>query len=82
LITVNQLDNNMIELSPNLVGSAGQLAPAAGSIVGVRLVDPTQVDAKAGTGSALFGVLAVKDSEGNLNVYYTDSNTNSLNVLK
>jgi hypothetical protein len=82
LITVNQLDNNMIELSPNLGGSAGQVAPGAGSIVGVRLVDTTQVDAKGGTGSALFGVLAVKDAQGNLNVYYTDSNTNSLNVLK
>ncbi len=31
---------------------------------------------------ALFGVLATKDEPGNLNVYYTDSVTNSLNVLK
>jgi len=53
----------------------------AGPIVGVRLADTTRVDAKPGTGSALFGVLAVKDAQGNLNVY-TDSNTCSLNVLK
>jgi hypothetical protein len=82
LITVNQLDNNMIEISPNVAASAGQAVTGGGSIVGVRPVDPTQVDAKAGTGSALFGVLAVKDAQGNLNVYYTDSNTNSLNALK
>jgi hypothetical protein len=82
LITVNQLDNNMVEIDPNLTGSAGTQSPGVGTVVGVRSVDPTPVDAKAGTGSALFGVLATKDAEGNLTVYYTDSNTNSLHVLK
>lgn len=82
LITVNQLDNNMVEIDPNLTGSAGAQSPGLGTLVGVRTVDSTQVDAKAGTGSALFGVLAIKDGAGTLTVYYTDSNTNSLNVLR
>jgi hypothetical protein len=82
LITVNQLDNNMVEIDPNLTGSAGTQSPGVGTVVGVLSVDSTPVDPEAGTGSALFGVLATKDAEGNLTVYYTDSNTNSLNVLK
>jgi len=82
LITVNQLDNNMVEIDPNLSGSAGSQFPGVGTLVGVRTLDSTPVDAIAGTGSALFGVLATKDAQGNLTVYYTDSNTNSLNVLK
>jgi hypothetical protein len=82
LITVNQLDNNMVEIDPNLNGSAGNQSPGVGTVVGVRTLDPTPVDANAGTGSALFGVLATKNAEGNLIVYYTNSNSNSLNVLK
>jgi hypothetical protein len=82
LITVNQLDNNMVEIDPNLNGGAGNQSPGVGTVVGVRSLDSTPVDAAAGTGSALFGVLATKDAEGNLIVYYSNSNTNSLNVLK
>jgi hypothetical protein len=82
LIIVNQLDNNMVEIAPKLTGNSASAAPEYGSVVGVKLVDPTPVSETAGTGSALFGVLATKDGQGNLNVYYTDSVTNSLNVLK
>jgi hypothetical protein len=82
LITVNQLDNNMVEIDPNLTGDAGTQSPGVGTVVAARRVDSTPVDAEAGTGSALFGVLATKDADGNLTVYYTDSNTNSLNALK
>lgn len=82
LITVNQLDNNMVEVAPNLTGSAGTQSPGVGTVVAVLSVDATPVDAAAGTGSALFGVLATKGGQGNLIVYYTDSNTNSLNALK
>jgi hypothetical protein len=82
LITVNQLDNNMVEIDLNLNGSAGNQSPGVGTVVGVRSLDSTPVDATSATGSALFGVLATKDADGNLIVYYTNSNTNSLNVLK
>jgi DNA-binding beta-propeller fold protein YncE len=54
----------------------------SGKLIATKLLDTTVVDAQAGTGSALFGVLAVKDSNNNLLVYYTNSNTNTLNVLK
>jgi hypothetical protein len=82
LITVNQLDNNMVEIDVNLSGSSGTQSPGVGTVVAVLRVDSTPVDAAAATGSALFGVLATKDAGGNLTVYYTDSNTNSLNALK
>ncbi len=82
LITVNQLDNNMVEIAFDLTGNSGSAVPEYGSVVGVKLVDSTPVVATAATGSALFGVLATKDDKGNLNVYYTDSVTNSLNLLK
>lgn len=62
---------------------AASAAPTfSGKLVATKLLDTTAVDAQAGTGSALFGVLAVKDSNSNLLVYYTNSNTNTLNVLK
>jgi hypothetical protein len=32
-------------------------------------------------GSALFGVAAATDAKGNLEVFFTDDNTNTLNVL-
>lgn len=54
----------------------------SGKLIATKTLDATAVDAQAGTGSALFGVLAVKDSSNNLLVYYTNSNTNTLNVLK
>jgi hypothetical protein len=49
--------------------------------VGVKLVDKTPVNAAAGTGSALFGLVASKDANGNLEVYFVDANTNSLDML-
>jgi hypothetical protein len=82
LITVNQLDNNMVEISSGLTGTSGSATPGAGAVVGVKLLDSTPVNTTAATGSALFGLLATKDSNGNLNVYYSNSNANSLNVLK
>lgn len=53
-----------------------------GKLIATKMLDQTAVDAQAGTGSALFGVLAVKDANNNLLVYYTNSNTNTLNVLR
>ena len=49
-------------------------------VVGIKTVDPLIVDGQ-GNNSALFGVLAIKDNNGNLKVFYTDDNTNTLNSL-
>lgn len=69
VLVVNLNDNNLVEINP-----------AKASIVGVKAIDPLVVDAE-GNNAALFGVTAVKDKEGNLEVFFTDDNTNSLNVL-
>lgn len=70
LLVVNMNDNNLVEL--NL---------AQGNVVGTRLLDNVPVDAQSGNGSALFGVAATRDTKGNLEVFFTDDNTNTLNVL-
>jgi hypothetical protein len=69
ILVVNLNDNNLVEL--NL---------ADGSVVAVKTLDPLVVDAQ-GNNSALFGVAATKDNAGNLLVYFTNDNTNTLNVL-
>jgi len=70
LLVVNMNDNNLVEL--NL---------SQGKVVAVRQLDNVPVDAQSGNGSALFGVAATKDSRGNLEVFFTDDNTNTLNLL-
>jgi hypothetical protein len=69
VLVVNLNDNNLVEVNP----------PTA-SVVGVKAIDPLVVDAQ-GNNAALFGVTATRDKKGNLLVYFTDDNTNSLNVL-
>jgi hypothetical protein len=69
ILVVNLNDNNLVEIKP-----------ANASVVGVKTVDPLVVDAM-GNNSALFGVAATVDRKGNLLVYYTDDNTNTLNAL-
>lgn len=69
LLVVNLMDNNLVEL--NLT---------QGKVIGVKQIDPAAVDAQ-GNGSALFGVAAIKDNKGQLRVFFTDDNTNTLNVL-
>jgi hypothetical protein len=69
ILVVNLNDNNLVEINP--VNS---------SVVGVKTVDPLVVDAM-GNNSALFGVVATVDKKGNLLVFYTDDNTNTLNAL-
>ena len=70
LLVVNMNDNNLVEL--NL---------SQGKAVGVRQLDNVPVDAQSGNGSALFGVAAASDSRGNLEVFFTDDNTNTLMAL-
>jgi hypothetical protein len=69
LLVVNAQRNDLVEL--NLSTS---------KVVGTRMLDNVPVDPMTGNGSALFGVLATTDSKGNLEVYFTDDNTNTLNV--
>lgn len=81
LIVANQLDNNLVEVAPNPQPQSATYG-FKGILIGTKLVDTTPVNTAAGTGSGLFGLVAVKDSGGNLMVYYVDANTNSLNILK
>jgi hypothetical protein len=70
LLVVNLNDNNLVEL--NLTRR---------QVVGVRQLDNVPVDPQSGNGSALFGVATSRDARGNLEVFFTDDNTNTLNVL-
>ena len=70
LLIVNLNDNNLLELNTD-----------QGSVVGSRLVDNAPVDLQTGNGSALFGVTAGEDRNGNLVVYFTDDNTNTVDML-
>lgn len=69
-LVTNGNDNNLVEL--NL---------AQGKVVGMRLLDNVPVDAQSGNGSALVGVAAAVNAEGDLEVFYTDDNLNTLNEL-
>ncbi len=69
ILVVNLNDNNLVEINP-----------ANASIVGVKAIDPLVVDAQ-GNNAALFGVAATRDRKGNLLVFFTDDNTNTLNAL-
>ncbi len=69
ILVVNLNDNNMVEIKPSNA-----------TVVGVKTVDPLVVD-NMGNNSALFGVAATRDRKGNLLVFYTDDNTNTLNAL-
>jgi len=80
LITVNQLNNNMVEIAPNMQSLSQCQETFSPQVVAVKQVDSVPVNASNTTGSALFGVLATTYN-GNLVVYYTDSNYNTLNVL-
>jgi hypothetical protein len=69
ILVVNLNDNNLVEINP-----------ANAAVVGVKAIDPLVVDAQ-GNNAALFGVTATVDKNGNLLVFYTDDNTNTLNAL-
>ena len=67
LIVANQGDNNLVEIT------------TSGQVVGTKTVDSTVVN--AGAGAALFGLVAAKDQAGNLTVYFTNDNDNTVKVL-
>lgn len=70
LIAVNQGDNRAIEIDPR-----------TGQVVSARLLDKTPVNPVTGAGSALFGVYVALDDNGDVLVYFTNNNTNTVNVL-
>lgn len=70
LIAVNQGDNRAIEINPR-----------TGRLVSARLLDPTPVNPVTGAGSALFGVYVALNDNGELVVYFTNDNTNTVNML-
>ncbi len=70
LLVVNLDRNDLVEL--NL---------SQGKVVGTHLLDNVPVDKGTGNGSALFGVAATRGNAGNLEVFFTDDNTNTLDVL-
>lgn len=72
LLVVNQGNNNLVEIDLNN-GNA--------FVAGQKVLDNTPVNPTTGAGSALFGVYAM-DNNGQLNVFFTDDNTNTLDVLK
>lgn len=74
LLVVNQGNNHLVELQLLSNGKA--------RVTGQRVLDRTPVNPRTGSGSALFGVWAVKTPQGHLNVYFTDDNTNTVDVLK
>ena len=69
ILVVNLNDNNLVEINA-----------ANASVVGVKAIDPLVEDAE-GNNAALFGVTATVDKNGNLLVFFTDDNTNTLNAL-
>jgi hypothetical protein len=69
VLVVNLNDNNLVEINP-----------ANATVVGVKAIDPLVEDAM-GNNAALFGVTATVDKKGNLLVFFTDDNTNTLNAL-
>lgn len=69
LLVVNLMDNNLVELNPT-----------SGQVIGTKQIDPAMVD-NQGNGSALFGVVGLRDQKGNLRVVFTDDNTNTLDSL-
>lgn len=79
LLVVNQGDNNLIELSlPTTANYMGTTYTA--TVVATKTLDPTVVS--NGAGAALFGLTATQDASGNLMVYFTNDNTNTVDVLK
>jgi DNA-binding beta-propeller fold protein YncE len=69
VLVVNLNDNNLVEINPANAG-----------VVGVKAIDPLVEDAM-GNNAALFGVTATVDKKGDLLIFFTDDNTNTLNAL-
>ncbi len=69
LILANRLNNTIVEINPSNK-----------QVISVKTVDSTPVQSN-GTGAALAGIAAATDTSGNLKVYFTDQNDNTVKVL-
>jgi hypothetical protein len=72
LLVVNTGNNKLVELG---------LTPHGAVVVAQRVLDRTPVNPRTGAGSALFGVYATVNAQHQLLVYFTDDNTNTVDVL-
>ncbi len=70
LIVVNQGDNRAVEINPR-----------TGRVNAIKILDKTPVNPVTGAGSALFGVATAVNDEGDLVLYFTNDNTNTVNCL-
>ena len=78
--TINPLNGDLLVTNQN-ANDVVELNLSQGKVVATRIIDNVPVDKATGTGSALFGVAATTDALGNLEVFFTDDNTNTLDVL-
>lgn len=83
LLVVNQQNNNLIEIRlPKTIDTKGHKeVTVKARPVAVKRLDKTAVNPGTGAGSALFGVYATQSASGQLVVYFTDDNTNTLDML-
>jgi hypothetical protein len=58
-----------------------EIDPATAAVVAERVLDHAAVNPRTGANSALFGLAAAQDGNGNLIVYYVDDNAFTLNAL-
>ncbi|WP_053960035.1 hypothetical protein [Sulfobacillus thermosulfidooxidans] len=83
LLVVNQQNNNLVEIRlPKTIETKNHKEiTIKAHPVAVKRLDKTPVNPQTGAGSALFGVYATKSASGHLVVYFTDDNTNTLDML-
>jgi hypothetical protein len=72
LLVVNTQNNKLVELGLTAKGAV---------VVAQRVLDRTAVNPRTGAGSALFGVYATVNAQHQLMVYFTDDNTDTVDVL-
>jgi hypothetical protein len=76
---INDANGNAIAANPNPY-KVVVVPERLGKLARGTAIDPLVVDA-AGNNAALFGVTATEDRKGNLLIFFTDDNTNTLNAL-
>jgi DNA-binding beta-propeller fold protein YncE len=73
-ITLNPTTGDLLVVNAG-TNTLTEIDPTTGEVQGTRILDD-------GAPGALFGLAATTDADGNLVVFYGDTNTNTLNVLR